>query len=165
MISSLHVIWSLWNLWHLVKGWERFRRSWNEQSEKKMKSYYDDQKICLITFGDNFKFTRISLKQIFIQGFRTANNFTKSLFIFDEVTQLIFSRIGHHIFLLLGRSFQMFIFWVPRNAWINWVGINWKLVVKYVCILDILFSSNQEIHKSSHGLYFWASDPLIEIFY
>ena len=27
-------------------------------------------------------------------------------------------------------------------------------------ILDILFSSNHNIHKSSHGLCFWASDPL-----
>ena len=28
--------------------------------------------------------------------------------------------------------------------------------------LDILFSSNHNIHKSSHGLCFWASDPLID---
>ena len=33
-----------------------------------------------------------------------------------------------------------------------------------VCTLDILFSSNRNIHKSSCGLYFWASDPLIERF-
>ena len=32
----------------------------------------------------------------------------------------------------------------------------------YIYTLDILFSSNHEIHKSSHGLYFWASDLLIE---
>ena len=32
-------------------------------------------------------------------------------------------------------------------------------------LLDILFSSNHNIHKSSHGLCFWASDPLIDIFY
>ena len=31
-------------------------------------------------------------------------------------------------------------------------------------ILDILFSSNHNIHKSSCGFYFWASDPLIERF-
>ena len=30
--------------------------------------------------------------------------------------------------------------------------------------LDILFSSNHNIHKSSSGLCFWASDPLIERF-
>ena len=30
------------------------------------------------------------------------------------------------------------------------------------CSLDILFSSNHNIHKSSHDLCFWASDPLIE---
>ena len=28
--------------------------------------------------------------------------------------------------------------------------------------LDILFSSNHNIHKSSYGLCFWASDPLID---
>ena len=31
--------------------------------------------------------------------------------------------------------------------------------------LDILFSSNHNIHKSSCGLCVWASDPLIERFY
>ena len=30
--------------------------------------------------------------------------------------------------------------------------------------LDILFSSNHNIHKSSHGLCFWASEPLIDRF-
>ena len=30
--------------------------------------------------------------------------------------------------------------------------------------LDILFSSNHNIHKSSSGHCFWASDPLIEKF-
>ena len=30
--------------------------------------------------------------------------------------------------------------------------------------LDILFSSNHNIHKSSSGHCFWASDPLIERF-
>ena len=34
----------------------------------------------------------------------------------------------------------------------------------YVYKLDILFSSNHNICKSSCGLYFWASDPLIDIF-
>ena len=28
------------------------------------------------------------------------------------------------------------------------------------CKLDILFSSNHNIHKSLYGLCFWASDPL-----
>ena len=32
-------------------------------------------------------------------------------------------------------------------------------------ILDILFSSNHNIHKSSSGHCFWASDPLIDGFY
>ena len=36
--------------------------------------------------------------------------------------------------------------------------------IKQVCVLDILFSSNHNIHKRSCGLCFWASDPLIEIF-
>ena len=30
----------------------------------------------------------------------------------------------------------------------------------YVCMLDIFFSSNHNIHKSSCGLCFWASDLL-----
>ena len=30
-------------------------------------------------------------------------------------------------------------------------------------ILDVLFSSNHNIHKSWYGLCFWASDPLIEM--
>ena len=33
-----------------------------------------------------------------------------------------------------------------------------------VCNLDILFSSNHNIHKSSYGLCFWASDSFIERF-
>ena len=35
----------------------------------------------------------------------------------------------------------------------------------FVGTLDILFSSNHNIHKSSCGLCFWASDPLIDRFY
>ena len=31
--------------------------------------------------------------------------------------------------------------------------------------LDILFPSNHNIHKSSYGLCFWPSNPLIDIFY
>ena len=31
-------------------------------------------------------------------------------------------------------------------------------------LLDILFPSNHNIHTSSYGLWFWASDPLIDIF-
>ena len=33
----------------------------------------------------------------------------------------------------------------------------------YIC-LDILFSSNHNIHKSSYGLRIWASDHLINRF-
>ena len=32
------------------------------------------------------------------------------------------------------------------------------------CILDILFSPNHNIHKSSCGLCFWATDPSIDRF-
>ena len=35
---------------------------------------------------------------------------------------------------------------------------------RFLHMLDILFLSNHNIHKSSCGLYFWASDPLIERF-
>ena len=34
-----------------------------------------------------------------------------------------------------------------------------------LCMLDILFSSNHNIHKSLSGHCFWASDPLINGFY
>ena len=34
----------------------------------------------------------------------------------------------------------------------------------YIPRVDIHFSSNHNIHKSSYGLCFWASDPLIEYF-
>ena len=34
-----------------------------------------------------------------------------------------------------------------------------------LCSLDILFSSNHNIHKSSYGLCFWTSDPLIDSIY
>ena len=37
--------------------------------------------------------------------------------------------------------------------------------IHYNCTLDILFSSNHNIHKSSCGLCFWASDPFIYRFY
>ena len=39
------------------------------------------------------------------------------------------------------------------------------LLEMYLPILDIFFSSNRNIHKSSYGLCFWASDPLIDRFY
>ena len=35
----------------------------------------------------------------------------------------------------------------------------------YIQLLDILFPSNHNIHKSSYGLCFWASGPLIDRFY
>ena len=34
-----------------------------------------------------------------------------------------------------------------------------------ICALEILFSSNHNIHKSSCDTCFWASDPLIDRFY
>ena len=41
----------------------------------------------------------------------------------------------------------------------------WKVQSNQVCELDILFSSNYNIHKSSCGLCFWASDTLIDRFF
>ena len=35
---------------------------------------------------------------------------------------------------------------------------------KHYNLIDILFPSNHNIHKSSYSLCFWASDPLIERF-
>ena len=40
-----------------------------------------------------------------------------------------------------------------------------KIECEILPALDILFPSNHNIHKSSHGLCFWASDPLIDKFY
>ena len=47
-----------------------------------------------------------------------------------------------------------------------WMGIMgcYAAVWPFLPIVDILFSSNHNIHKSSHGLCFLASDPLIERF-
>ena len=36
------------------------------------------------------------------------------------------------------------------------------LLLPKACILDILFPSNHNIHKSSSGLCFWPSDTLTE---
>ena len=50
----------------------------------------------------------------------------------------------------------------------EWCDLTEKVI--YVCALyigttlDIIFPSNHNIHKSSSGLYFWGSDPIIEIF-
>ena len=41
-------------------------------------------------------------------------------------------------------------------------GDRYRYVYIYIYILDILFSSNHDIHKSLCVLCFWASDPLIE---
>ena len=42
---------------------------------------------------------------------------------------------------------------------------NTQLPSTYLLPLDILFPSNRNIHKSSCGLCFWASVPLIDRFY
>ena len=52
----------------------------------------------------------------------------------------------------------------------NWIvhTLIFKTSVKseiYLTTLDILFSSNHNIHKSSSGHCFWASDPLVDKFY
>ena len=39
-----------------------------------------------------------------------------------------------------------------------------RIMARNKCALDILFSSNHNIHKSSFHPCFWASDPLIERF-
>ena len=43
-------------------------------------------------------------------------------------------------------------------------SVKWKFLSTEVSGLDTLFSSNHNIHKSSCGLCFWASDPLINRF-
>ena len=37
----------------------------------------------------------------------------------------------------------------------------WQFFEWHIGRVDILFPSNHNIHKSSYGLCFWASDPLI----
>ena len=51
-------------------------------------------------------------------------------------------------------NFEIDYFWVNND----------KEYELYYIILDILFSSNHNIHKSSYDHCFWASDPLIESF-
>ena len=58
----------------------------------------------------------------------------------------------------------------PNSFWdrltnFYFVGPAYLGLGKAICMLDILFSSNRNIHKSSHGLSFWASNPLIDKFY
>ena len=38
------------------------------------------------------------------------------------------------------------------------------IYVQYICTLDILFSSNHNIHKGSCGLCFWTTDQVIDRF-
>ena len=50
--------------------------------------------------------------------------------------------------------------WILDNGMDNWADDhtdNGAVV--------ILFLSNHNIHKSLHGLFFWASDPLIDRFF
>ena len=44
-------------------------------------------------------------------------------------------------------------------------SVKWKFLSTEVSGLDTLFSSNHNIHKSSCGLCFWASDLFIDRFY
>ena len=56
----------------------------------------------------------------------------------------------------INKSFaQLFCFYIPFMY----------LVVIVVPTLDIIFSSNHNIHKSSCGLCSWASDPQTDRFY
>ena len=49
-----------------------------------------------------------------------------------------------------------------KNDFLDYILV-WLVLwcLLYICVLDILFSSNHNIHKSSCGLCFWTSDPLI----
>ena len=63
--------------------------------------------------------------------------------------------------------------------WLKWANSKWariwltwtheaeirQIFKHYICSMDILFSSNHNIHKSSCGLCFWASDPFIDRYY
>ena len=45
------------------------------------------------------------------------------------------------------------------------VGCILEAMFMYISTIDILFSSNHNIHKSLSGHCFWATDPLIDRFY
>ena len=57
-------------------------------------------------------------------------------------------------------------FWWPKDREVlyHW-WVKKKLILTYVCRLDILFLSNHDIHKSLWNLCFCVSDPLIDRFY
>ena len=55
--------------------------------------------------------------------------------------------------------------WFTISKVAGWhFGRSQKQPASNTYIIDILFASNHNIHKSSCGLCFWASDPLIERF-
>ena len=71
--------------------------------------------------------------------------------------------------------FEMFVpFFFNQWVVLNGHGVPHKIFLREnnqknlkmwdLCTVDILFSSNHNIHKSSCSLCFWASDPLNDIF-
>ena len=54
-----------------------------------------------------------------------------------------------------------------KSGWKNWgilQNFEKSSIIVYDYAVDIIFSSNHNIHKSWFGLCFWALDPLIERF-
>ena len=71
---------------------------------------------------------------------------------FSTICRNILGSIYTYFFLL---HILLFIFWFAY----------FFILVSLICSLDILFPSNDIIHKSLCGLCFLASDPLIDKFY
>ena len=55
-------------------------------------------------------------------------------------------------------------FWLEATTMTRTKEDQTSRVVGKKCRLDILFLSNQNIHKSSFGFCFWASEPIIARF-
>ena len=53
--------------------------------------------------------------------------------------------------------------WDSGKVGFNYIYLHTTYSIIY--LLDILFLSNHNIHKSSYGLCFWALDPLIDRLY
>ena len=82
------------------------------------------------------------------------------------------SEIGHTIsFKLcssdLGTEFLIKVLWFPANQsyFLNLCEIFSNSRKRYIGTVDMIFSSNHNIHKSLCGICLWASGPLIDRFY
>ena len=97
---------------------------------------------------------------------------TQGLVVEGEPTYLILRARKKYCFAnnvrQIARSWQnpICVSWVTQIPSIPWFRIKCTCAsCGLVCTLDILFTSNYNIHKSLCGHCFWASYPLIDGFY